>query len=220
MTSFTLLPTARRPRELLSQNAQAGLSLEELIAAIIGTGSAQLPLNETCDNLAVLIRSGARSVNELKEVPGIGIAKAAALAAALTLVPTLEREPVLALTAPERVYAACSDLVDRTQEHLVVFYLSIRNHVMNRELVSVGTLTASLIHSREVFRPAILHSSAAILLAHNHPSGDPTPSEADYAVTHQLVRAGRILGIELLDHVVCGRTGFVSIKQEKPAVFR
>ena len=152
-------------------------------------------------------------------MPGVGLAKAAALAAALRLSPTLERETALSLVSPERVYHACSDLLSRNQEHLVVFYVNVRNQVLNREVVSVGTLTASLIHSREVFRPAIKESAAAIVLAHNHPSGDPTPSEADILVTKQIARAGRIIGIDLLDHVVCASSGYVSLKEKNPDLF-
>ena len=112
--------------------------------------------------------------------------------------------PIAART-PETVAEQCADMAQSAQEAFVVFDLNTRNHIIDRRLVSLGILDGSLVHPREVFRGALLNNAAAIVVAHNHPSGDPTPSAEDLRVTRQLVEAGRILGIKLLDHVVIGR---------------
>jgi DNA repair protein RadC len=110
-------------------------------------------------------------------------------------------------------------LVELPQECLVVFYLTVRNKTLARDTVSLGTATASLVHPREVFRPAIQHNASHIVLAHNHPSGDPSPSQADKTVTRAMARAGHYLGIELLDHVICSKEGHVSLKSTSPNLF-
>ena len=99
------------------------------------------------------------------------------------------------------------------KEHFVVFYLDTRNQEIKRDIISFGTLNANLVHPREVFEPAIIHSAAQIIVAHNHPSGNPEPSEEDIEITKRLVEAGKILGIELLDHIVVTKSGFNSLKE-------
>ena len=106
---------------------------------------------------------------------------------------------------PENIAAQCSDLATSAQEAFVVFDLNTRNNIIDRRLVTLGLLDSSLVHPREVFRGAILNAAAAILVAHNHPSGDPTPSAEDLRITRQLIAAGKVLGIKVLDHVVIGR---------------
>jgi DNA repair protein RadC len=101
------------------------------------------------------------------------------------------------------------------REHFVAVLLSSRNTVIGIETVSVGSLNASIVHPREVFKPAIVHSASAIALAHNHPSGNVTPSEEDLAITRRLRDAGRLLGIDLLDHVIVGHSSFASLKERK-----
>ncbi|MBU1179736.1 DNA repair protein RadC, partial [Patescibacteria group bacterium] len=106
------------------------------------------------------------------------------------------------------------DLHNHKKEHFVVFYLDSRNQEIKRETISIGTLNASLIHPREVFEPAIAHHSAQIIVAHNHPSGDPEPSEDDIEITKRLQEAGKILGIEVTDHIVVAKNGFYSFKEQ------
>jgi DNA repair protein RadC len=107
--------------------------------------------------------------------------------------------------APEDVAAICADLRQSAQEAFVVIDLNARNNVIDKRLVTLGLLDASLVHPREVFRGAIVNAAAAVIVAHNHPSGDPTPSSEDLRITRQLVEAGRILSIKVLDHIVIGR---------------
>jgi DNA repair protein RadC len=118
-----------------------------------------------------------------------------------------------ALTDPRDVVAWCADLRDADRERFVGLDLDARHRVLRRRLVSIGTLTASLVHPREVFGPALRVGAAAIVVVHNHPSGDPEPSAEDCALTERLRDAARLLGLELLDHVVVARTGFVSLRE-------
>ncbi|MDY7989852.1 DNA repair protein RadC [Paenibacillus polymyxa] len=115
---------------------------------------------------------------------------------------------------PEDAFLLCSDLMEFAQEHFIVFLLNTKNRVISRKVISVGGLNSAVVHPREVFRAAIESSTASILCVHNHPSGDPTPSREDISVTKRLVEAGKVIGIDVLDHVVVGRDGWVSLKQQ------
>jgi DNA repair protein RadC len=116
------------------------------------------------------------------------------------------------IRSPQDVYQLSLDLVSKEQEHFVVYCLNSKHHVINRKTIFVGSLNSTVVHPREVFRAAIENSSASIICVHNHPSGDPTPSPEDISVTQRLCEAGEIIGIELIDHVIVGRTGWFSLK--------
>ncbi len=210
----------QQPREYISQYGAERLTLEQAVALILGSGSRQYSISSLSPVVAESLSQGRRTVSELRAIPGMGLAKAASLVAALSLSNLLDR-PQLSelLVGPEAVYLSCYDLLDLPQEHLIVFFLSVRNRKIRRELVTIGTSTASVVHPREVFRAAIIHNAYSIILAHNHPSGDPQPSGADCQVTKRIAEAGREVGIELLDHVICARTGFVSLKETMPNLF-
>ena len=113
----------------------------------------------------------------------------------------------------KQVYARLTKVRRARQEHLVVFCLNTRGGAIHRQLVSLGTLNTNLVHPREVFYPAISHNAASVIIAHNHPSGDSTPSDEDVAVTHRLAEAGRILGIELVDHLVVAERDYTSLRE-------
>lgn len=120
------------------------------------------------------------------------------------------------IKGPEDVYRLLFPaLKGETREHFVALYLSSRHHVIAQETISVGSLNASIVHPREVFRPAITHAAAALILAHNHPSGDATPSEEDRAITKRLHEVGSLLGIELLDHIILANGDYVSMRERK-----
>jgi DNA repair protein RadC len=124
------------------------------------------------------------------------------------------------LSQPGQVAAAVRKIVgDDPREHFVVVHLDSRHQVMDVEVAHIGTLNQSLVHPREVFRSAIVRSDAAIVVAHQHPSGDPRPSVEDYSVTERLVKAGEILGVRVLDHVVVGGSSWVSIREARPELF-
>jgi DNA repair protein RadC len=118
-----------------------------------------------------------------------------------------------AIRKPQDIYQLSLDLISKEQEHFVVYFLNSKNRVIGRKTVFIGSLNASIVHPREVFRAAIENMSASIICVHNHPSGDPSPSPQDIIVTQRLHEAGEIIGIELLDHVIVSRDGYVSLKE-------
>ncbi len=206
-------PVAERPRERLIECGAEALSPAELIAILVRTGTRG---TNALDIGRQLLRKygsvGAlaqASVEDLSVVRGIGRAKAvtlvAAFALARTLTQELQREQPL-LDNPEAVVRLLRDQ-NRTRnvETVEIVLLNTRRHLIRIEQVSQGTLDTILVHPREVFKSAITASAAAIVLVHNHPSGDPTPSEADIKVTREIIRAGKVLKIDVLDHLILGR---------------
>jgi len=115
---------------------------------------------------------------------------------------------------PKEIWEELKDLRDHKKEHFVIFYLDSRNQEIKREIISVGSLNANLVHPREVFEPAVRHLAAQVILAHNHPSGDPEPSEDDLEITKRLTESGKILGIEVVDHIIVVKNGFLSFKEK------
>jgi DNA repair protein RadC len=210
------------PRERLRARGADALSAAELIALLLRTGA------RGCDAVAVaralLARTGgldrleSAPACDLAAVPGVGAAKAASLIAAFELGRRCagSRLPEgAALRSPEDVFRHFAARLRRlAQERFFVVFLDGRHRVLGEEMVSQGTLTASLVHPREVFRPALRASAAALILVHNHPSGDPTPSAEDRAVTERLAEAGEILGVRVLDHVVVAERGYVSLRED------
>jgi DNA repair protein RadC len=150
-------------------------------------------------------------------VAGIGPARAAALTATFELGRRAhEREPARApIRGPEDVLAQTRDLARARKEHFAVLLLNARHEMQSREIVSIGSLNASIVHPREVFLPAILHSAASVVLVHNHPSGDPEPSEEDLSITRRLVEVGELVGIQVLDHVIVAARGVVSLRSRQ-----
>ncbi len=206
------LPQMERPRERLAAQGPDALSNAELIAIILRTGRkgcsvveiAQQVLNKfgTLENLA------RASLDDLQKVPGVGRDKAIGLTSAFTLACRMARElrhEAPLLDTPERI----ADLLREENrlyevENFQVVLLNTRRKLMRVEQISQGTLDTILVHPREVFKVAISAGAAALVLVHNHPSGDPTPSEADIKVTRDLIRAGQVLKIDVLDHIILG----------------
>jgi len=221
MVPLSFQPVLQRPRERLRHLGVQQLSLEELIITIIGSGARGHQVHALALQLAEIMRRPIFRLDDLLAVPGIGLARATALMAAFHLPAKIQQDGSghATLSSPEKLYNACSDLLEKAQEHLVVFFLSSRCTALQREIVSIGTATASLVHPREVFRAAIHHNASAIALAHNHPSGNFEPSEADKIVTQQVAAAGKIIGIDLVDHLVCTAFGFTSLKMASPHLF-
>ena len=207
-------PASERPRERLAEHGPAALGSAELIAILVRTGlhgtnaveiGAQL-IKKYGDSLQALARA---SVDDLRQVKGIGRDKAVTLLAAFELAQRMakelcnESEPLDHPEAVVRLLRARNLLKD--VETLQVLSLNTRRRFIRLDEITDGTLDTLLVHPREVFRKAIAANAAAVVLAHNHPSGDPTPSEADIKVTRDLIRAGQLLKIDVLDHVIIGR---------------
>ena len=214
------LPLSERPRERLAQLGAEALSEQELLACILGRGIAGESV--LVGARRVLARFGTlrglqdASVEQLADVHGIGPAKAAQLKAAvevarrLAVIPEPHRVPV------ESVEAAASlvrpHLMHKMKEHFIALLLDNRHHLIRVSPIAVGSLSATLVHPRELFKEAIAASAAAMIVAHNHPSGDPQPSEPDLVLTQRLIQAGALLGIEVLDHLIIGADKVVSLK--------
>ena len=205
-----------RPREKLRALGAAKLSEAELLALVLGSGTARRSAARVGRQLARHAPSelAAWSSTRWLLVPGIGPARGAALAAAFELGRRAAERPAPcpAIHGPEDVRMLVRDLERARKEHFVVLLLNARHELQGRETVSIGSLNASIVHPREVFQPAILHSAASVVLVHNHPSGDPEPSEEDLSITKRLVQVGDLVGIGVLDHVIVAARGVVSFR--------
>lgn len=215
------IPNEDRPRERLLQLGAEALSNTELIAILLRTGT----LSESAVRLAGKVLSAAGglrnmvdlSIEQLVGIRGIGQAKAIQLQAGIELGRRLSRSGLQDSPAIQSPKDAADLIMDELRylqkEHFMVLFLNTKNRVVAKETLSIGSLNASIVHPREVFRSAIKRSSASIICAHNHPSGDPTPSPEDIEVTRRLSEAGKLIGIELLDHLIVADRHFVSLKE-------
>jgi len=221
------LPLHERPRERMEAFGPEALRDSELIAILLRTGLQGLSAVQIADELvrkfASLQNLAQASIAQLIQVKGIGKDKAIALKSAFTLAQRMAREirrESPALDCPERI----ADLLREENrflevEHFQIVMMNTKNRLIRVEPISKGTLDATLAHPRDVFRPAIMANAASIALVHNHPSGDPTPSEADICITRDLIRAGKLLKIEILDHIILGtktdtrHRDFVSLRE-------
>jgi len=216
-------PEEERPRERLYRYGPASLSHAQLLALLLGTGRHRRRAVDLAMELLARYRGELRelaraSVSELCRLPGVGRAKAARIAAAAELgrrlqaVPLKEGEPI---RKSRDVFEACHPVLrDLDREVFLVVLLNGRHRVIRSVTVSQGSLTACLVHPREVFAPALREAAAAVLLVHNHPSGDPSPSAEDLELNRRLVRAGDVMGIRVLDHLVIGHGRYVSFADQ------
>jgi len=212
-------PPRPRPRERLRTEGAGALSDAELLALVLGSGVAGISAERLGLHLA------RRRLIELAEWPpsrwlsvgGIGPARASALTAAFELGRRAAHVTPAhgSIRGPEDVLGHVRDLMGARREHFVVLLLNARHEVQAREVVSIGTLNASIVHPREVFRPAILAAAASVVLVHNHPSGDPEPSDEDLSITRRLVQVGDLVGIGVLDHVIVASRGLVSFRSRQ-----
>jgi len=213
------LPSEDRPRERLSAHGAGALSNRELVALLLGTGDGTRSALSLAEDLVApgLRELAGRSLPELTREKGVGAAKAARLLAALELGTRVAAEP----RRPSHAFKAPADAGryllprygSRPVEVFGVLALDVRHRLKREVVVSSGCLTASLVHPREVFQEAIACRAAALVLFHNHPSGDPEPSAEDVALTRRLGAAGTLMGIEVLDHLILGAAGWVSLKE-------
>ncbi len=215
------LPRPERPREKLLERGAAALSDLELVILLLGTGVRGRGSAETAAELLRpgLNALGACGVRDLMRVPGVKGAKAARVLAGVEIGrrmfarEDLDAPPTVA--GPEDVVRLVRSIRRARKEHFVALFLNARHQLIKQETISIGTLNASLVHPREVFQPAVGESAAAVILAHNHPSGDPSASEEDIQLTGRLVQAGRIMGIEVLDHIIVCADSFLSLKSKQ-----
>lgn len=225
--SFTIrdLPYSERPRERLANLGPEALSAQELLALLLGRGvkgeSVMVTAQRLLSQFGNLQAIADASLQELTAIKGIGLAKAAQIKAAFELnrrleMPTAWGERKAIIQTPEdAVVQVKSKLRGKKKEHFLVLLLNTRNYLLAepRE-VSRGSLDASIVHPREVFKEAISVSAASVIFAHNHPSGDPQPSQEDISLTRRLVEAGEIVGIAVLDHIIVGDKEYLSMKSK------
>ncbi|MBG9792307.1 hypothetical protein ABD76_07245 [Paenibacillus dendritiformis] len=215
------LPHGERPRERMLQYGAEALSHAELLAILLRTGTkdeSALVLAQRILNRAGHLRSlPDLSVTELTQTRGVGLAKAIQLKAGLELGRRMARSRSDDAITIRRPQDAAEWLMESMryyqQEHFVCLFLNTKNRIIAQQTITIGILDASLVHPREVYRAALKYGAASIICAHNHPSGDPTPSPEDASITRRLVEAGEIVGIDLLDHLVIGDNQYVSLKE-------
>lgn len=216
------LPVSERPRERFLSAGAAHLSNAELLAILLGTGTRQ----QSAVHLAQSILSysnGLKDLNEitpeeLMNIPGVGKSKAAIILAGIEIgkrISSFKKEKSEALLSPEDGYQLlAAQMQHLSQEHFVVLFLDTKNHVIGKKTIFIGSLNKAIVHPREVFKEAIKRSSASIVCAHNHPSGDATPSAQDIQLTHRLEEVGELVGIQLVDHLIIGEGHFVSLREK------
>ena len=216
------VPKSERPRERLLQYGATHLSNKELIALLLGSGTRNESVLDLSNRVLMhfegikLLRNA--TIEELTAIKGIGPAKGVIMLAALELGDRLNRykpsEKYVVRSPEDGADYVMEEMRLLDQEHFIALFLNTKNQIIHSQTIFIGTLNSSVVHPREIFREAVRRSSASIIVAHNHPSGDPTPSPEDINVTKRLVKAGRIMGIEVLDHLVIGDGKFISLKEK------
>lgn len=215
------LPYIERPREKMIQYGPSKLTERELLAVILRTGRK----GENVLALANKIFKKTKmddfpnlTFNELENISGVGSVKACEILACIELGRRIFQDKKISISqvlSPDDVFDKLKDIRDSKKEHFIIFFLDARNQEIKREIISVGTINANLVHPREVFEPAVKHLAVQIIVAHNHPSGNLEPSEEDIKITKRLSDAGKILGIEVIDHIIVTRGSFWSFRERK-----
>ncbi|GER66190.1 UPF0758 protein YsxA [Weizmannia acidilactici] len=211
-----------RPRERLIHHGAESLSNQELLAILLRTGTKEESVLQLANRLlhhfeGLRLLKGA-SLEEMTAIKGIGTAKAVQILAAIELgrrINNLQHDERFVIRTPQDgANYVMNDMRFLAQEHFVCLYLNVKNQVIHRQTLFIGSLNASIVHPREVFKEALRRSAASIICFHNHPSGDPSPSKEDIEVTKRLAECGKIMGIEILDHLIIGEKKFVSLKEK------
>ena len=224
--SFTIhdLPSGERPRERMKRLGAENLSAQELLAIILGRGSAGESVTVTVqrlfDKFENLNNLAIASLEELSEIRGIGLANACQIKAAFEMANRWDKSINIknkrVIKTPEEAYCELKGKFrGKKKEYFWAILLDTRNQIIKLVEISVGSLDSSIVHPRELFKEAIASSSSSIIVAHNHPSGNPEASQEDIALTKRLIQAGNIVGIEVIDHLIIGDGKYVSLKREE-----
>lgn len=216
------VPKEERPRERLLQLGATHLSNKELLAILIGSGTREASVMDLSQRLLMHFEGmkllNDATIEELTAIKGIGPAKGVVILAAIELGKRMNQyrpmEPYTIKSPEDGANYVMEEMRQLPQEHFVVLFLDTKNQVIHQQTIFIGTLNSSVVHPREIFREAVRRSAASIICIHNHPSGDPTPSHEDIQVTRRLVEASKIMGIDLLDHIIIGNLKFVSLKEK------
>lgn len=214
------LPRVERPREKLVAKGPQALKDAELLAIVLGAGYKGLSVLKISERLLKqypLHRLLNLPVEKLNSLKGLGPAKACSLKASYELARralAVDADILPTIRSPKDVANAVSNIRKNRKENFIAMCLNARNQIIRKETISIGSLNASIVHPREVFQPAVTESAASVVLVHNHPSGDVRPSDDDIQLTRRLVKAGEIMGIEVLDHVIVSEKGYLSMKEK------
>ncbi|OJG91415.1 DNA repair protein RadC [Enterococcus silesiacus] len=216
------MPEDCLPRERLEVVGEKALSNQELLAILLRTGSKNRNVMEVASKFLNyfnhLYELKNATLTEMMEIKGIGRIKAIELRAAIEFGYRIQQSTQLKLGRVSSSYQIAQSLIyelqDFQQEHLVCLYLNTKNEVIKQETVFKGSLNQSVAHPREIFRSAVKYSAARLILAHNHPSGNPTPSESDIHFTQRMQECGKMMGIEVLDHIIIGEQVYISMREE------
>ncbi len=215
MKTIKDMPQHSRPREKLREKGASALTDKELVAAILGRGVKGLDVVAMSKSVAKLIRKHKEnlSVEHLTSVPGMGLAKAAQILSAFELARRYLLKETVKITNAKDILPLVADIADKKQEYFVCISLNGANEVIEKRIVTIGLVNSSQIHPREVFADVIADRATAVIFAHNHPSGDPKPSESDAKTHRQLTEAGKILGLHILDHIIVTKKGYFSFQE-------
>ena len=200
--SLTLMPDSPHLREQLQQHGVASLTTTELISLVLGTGTRQHPVQQLAAAVCHQLRSPGISLDHLRQIPGVGVAKACQLLAMIEFVERLRPVGFPVIDELDKVLQHLSEIRFLQREHIVCLYLNTRMQLLLKETVAVGSVNQSAVRPRDIFAAIKYHPVSYLILAHNHPSGNPQPSTEDLSFTQQLVAAAQLLGIEILDHVI------------------
>lgn len=214
MAKIKDLPKVELPREKLMKYGTQKLLDKELLAILLGSGIPGLNVLQLSQKILLKVKKiGIESVTlpELLKIKGLGVAKASQIIACLEFGKRLTNRDRPEILSPKDIWNLCADFRESKKEHFVAFYLDSQERLIERQIISIGTLTASLVHPREVFEPAIRLHAASIILAHNHPSGSLDSSIEDERMTERLREAGEIVGISVTDHVIISKKAYLSI---------
>lgn len=226
MTTLNDVPNEERPRERLIKYGVESLSLQELLSLIFGRGvkgeSVAIISQKLIGLFGSLDKLSEASVEELKTIKGLGLAKACQIKACFEISKRLIKEESLnkhksiIVRSPKDIFPLLKEkIINFHKEYYMAVSLDNRNKIISIDIISIGTLNSSLIHPRETFEVAIKNHAGSIIICHNHPSGELIPSEDDVAVTNSLVKAGKLLGIEVADHLIITKDGYFSFKEKK-----
>jgi DNA repair protein RadC len=215
MKTIKDLPEYNRPREKLRERGVSSLTDEELVTAILGMGTAGVDVRTIARQVAGLIREHKTdlTLEHLLSLPGIGLAKGGQILSAFELARRHLTPDAVRITVAQDILPLVSYIAGKKQEHFLCISLNGANEVIAKRIETIGLLDHSPVHSREVFADVIADRAAAVIFAHNHPSGDLNPSEADMLVHSQLTEAGKILGLRVLDHLIVSGKGYFSFKE-------
>jgi DNA repair protein RadC len=209
------MPEHSRPREKLREKGAAALTDEELVAAILGMGTAGIDVRTISRQVAGLIcehREGL-TLDHLLSVPGMGLAKSGQILSAFELARRHLMKETIKIECAADLLPLLADIRLKSQEHFICISLNGANELIEKRIVTIGLLDRSLVHPRDVYADVLTDRAAAVIFAHNHPSGDLQPSDADLKTQEQLIQAAKILGIRVLDHVIVSKKGYFSFQE-------